>query len=74
MKRKPNPKLVAAIAAIIVPPAIVAFAWAMAYVPMFTYVLLFVMGALFALFIYKVTLWFMEHWDGFKEMIKDMRK
>ena len=74
MKTKPNHKLIAALAAIFAPPALVAFVLAVAYVPMFTYVLLFVMVALFALFIYKATLWFMDHWDGFKEMVKDMWK
>lgn len=74
MKTKPNPKLIAALAAIFAPPALVAFVLAVAYVLLFAHVLLFVTGALFALFIYKATLWFIDHWDGFKEMVKDMMK
>lgn len=74
MKTKPNHKLIAALVAIFAPPALVAFVLAIAYIPLFADVLLFVSGVLFALFTYKATLWFMEHWDSFKEMIKDMWK
>lgn len=74
MKTKPNPKLIAAIAAIFAPPALVAFVLDIAYIPLFADMLLFVSGVLFALFTYKATLWFMEHWDGFKGMVKDMMK
>lgn len=70
MKRKPNPKLVAAIAAIIVPPAIVAFAWAIAYVPVFRLVLVFPVLWIF----YRIFLCITTNWDVFKEMIKDMWK
>ena len=74
MKTKPNPKLIATLAAILAPPALVAFVLDIAYVPLFAHVLLFVTGALFVLFIYKATLWLIDHWDGFKEMVKDMMK
>ena len=74
MKTKPNPKLIAALAAIFAPPALVAFVLAIAYVPLFAHVIMFVTGTLFVLFIYKATLWFIDHWDGFKEMVKDMMK
>lgn len=74
MKTKPNPKLIAALVAIFALPALVAFVLAIAYIPLFADVLLFVSGVLFALFTYKATLWFIAHWDGFKEMVKDMWK
>lgn len=65
-----NTKLIAAFAAIIVPSAIVAFAWAIVYVPVFRLVLL--LPILWVL--YRMMLYITNHWDGFKEMIKDMWK
>ena len=69
-----HPKLVAAIAAITAPPAIVAFAWAIAYVPIFRLVMFLPLLYLLGWLSYRMAIWFITHWDGFKEMVKDMWK
>lgn len=74
MKTKPNPKLIAALAAIFAPPALVAFAWALTHTMLLRLLIVLIMLFIFSFTAYKATLWLMEHWDGFKEMVKDMWK
>ena len=74
MKTKPNHKLIAALAAIFAPPALVAFVWALTHTVLLRLLIVLIMLFIFAFTTYHFTLWFIDHWDGFKEMVKDMMK